>query len=98
MFEAQLFEGLPDPIVLPAVCAPPAVKQLRILKVIRQRQAHEHHPWVEGTLKGLIHAQILLGASIEESQIEHPLWRQPLREQRWPRLSILHTIAKSQGI
>ena len=37
MFEAHRLEDLPNPIILSAAYAPPAVKQLRILEVIRQR-------------------------------------------------------------
>ena len=98
MVQAELFEGLPGSIVLPAVCLPPAVKELRILEGIRQRQADEHHPGVECARKGLIDAQILLRTSIDESQIEHALGRQPLREERWPGLRVLHPVAKGHAI
>ena len=98
MSEAHRLEGLPDPIILPGGGPPPAVKQLCIIKVSRQRQAHEDHPGVESALKGFIHVQILLGTSIDEPQIEHALGRQPLGEQRWPDLRILHTIAKGHVI
>ena len=98
MVQAHRLEGLPDPIILPAACLPPAVKELRILEGIRQRQADEHHPGVECALKGLIDAQILLRTSIDESQIEHALGRQPLREERWPGLRVLYPVAKGHAI
>jgi hypothetical protein len=66
MCKADPLECLPDPVILAAVCSPPALKQLGILEGMRQRQTDEHHPGVEGALKGFIDVEILLRAGIDE--------------------------------